>query len=74
MLLRIRYKDGKKKDEDVEVAYMSLYPNPQDEERLKDAAYQPVCYLELMKPENGSLIRHIPLAEVDNLWMRDPAS
>lgn len=82
MLLKIRYKtEAQKNDEDIEVAYMSLYPNPQDEELRKRGsliteviAYQPVCYLELMKPENGSLIRHISLAEVDNIWVRDPAS
>lgn len=72
MLLKIRYKkEAQKNDEDIEVAYMSLYPNPVMDGPM---ACEALVYLELMKPENGSLIRHIPLAEVDNIWVRDPAS
>lgn len=71
MLLRIRYKpELKKKDEDVEVAYLSLYPN----RGFDTADSNPICYLELKEPVDGSQVRHLDLTEVDNFWFRDEAA
>ena len=70
MLLRIRYKkELGKRDEDIEVAYLSLYPN----KGFDTADSDPTCYLELKTPVDGSLVRHLDLSEVENLWFRDEA-
>lgn len=68
MKVRIRYnRQLGKEDEDIEVTYLSLYPN----RGFDTADSNPLCYLELKVPEKGSLVRHIDLTEVENLWFRD---
>ena len=67
MLLHIRFKtEAQKNDEDIEVAYVSVYPKALTE----DSDSRPVIYIELKEPKDGSLIRHINLDEVENLWFR----
>lgn len=65
MKVRIRYNNGKK-DEDIEVAYLSLYPRP-----TLDGSSPALCYMELREPFEGSMVRHLDMNEVDNLWFRE---
>jgi hypothetical protein len=70
MKVRIKYKEElKRTTEEIEVAYLSLYPN----KGFDTADSDPICFLELKEAQDGSRVRHIDLTEVENLWFRDEA-
>lgn len=74
MKVRIKYRmELRKPDEDIEVVYLSLYPNPSENQPETPLSGQ-FCFLELKEPVDGSRVRQLDLTEVENLWFRDEAT